>query len=131
MLNARKTELTEIINQLARQRDTLIEQLNDATLSDEDIARIAAFAEEVRKELVSLNIHELEFATKRQLVETLNIRGTLMQEDGIKVLYLHWCLQDFRIPLDGEDAGGTNQDGSINEQRHMPRRRARRSSAPE
>jgi len=37
----------------------------------------------------SLNIHELEFITKRQLVEALNLRGTLACEDSVKVLYLH------------------------------------------
>lgn len=106
VLDVRKGEYTDITDQLSRQRDILAQQLEKALITENDITNIEAFVQKVRDRLDEID--ELDFATKREVIEALNIRGTLTVEDNTKVLYLHWCLHNIRLPLESSN----NDEGS-------------------
>jgi len=78
----RKTRLESTIAKLEGQRTPLKAQLEEASLSDEDIATIEEFAEWVR-----FGLDTAEFAIRRQLVDLLNTQVVLDTEDGQKVAY--------------------------------------------
>jgi site-specific DNA recombinase len=112
VLDVRKGEYTAILDRMRTQRKTLTEQVEKSVVSDADIISITTFVSTVKEQLGEID--NADFATKRQLVEALNLTGTLTVEDGVRVLYLHWCLRDFRLPLDaknGQEEGP--ESGSI------------------
>lgn len=110
-LDARKAEYNEVLERMRAHRSALAEQIEQATITDEDIISITTFVRTVKEQLA--DIGDADFATKRQLVEVLNLTGTLSVEEGIKILYLHWCLQDFRLLLTPDSAGAGADSGSI------------------
>jgi hypothetical protein len=57
---------------------------------------VEEFAAEVRCELASA-----DFALKCSTIEALNIKVTLLVEDGQKVIDLHWYAQTERLCLSG------------------------------
>jgi seryl-tRNA synthetase len=70
-------------------------QLQATTISDAYIDRLEQLAYRVEGKL-----ENADFAQRRQLIEDLNLRGTLALEDGLKVLYLHLYTYTDRIPLE-------------------------------
>ncbi len=68
--------------------------LEGAVISDELIEDLTKFAHTVRDE-----IDLLPFAGRRQIVETLGLRGELAFEEGQKVLYLIMHTHTFRREL--------------------------------
>jgi site-specific DNA recombinase len=96
VLTQRKVHLESIISDLEKQRASFQVQLEEAILTDEDIATIEEFAEQVR---TGLETADLE--TKRQVIELLDVQVVLNVEDGQKVAYVRCELgQDLLIVSD-------------------------------
>jgi hypothetical protein len=66
----------------------------EATITDEDIEQFDQFAAEVRSRLP-----HMMFPEKRRVIEALKFTGTLAQEEGEKVLYIHWHIHTWRFSL--------------------------------
>jgi site-specific DNA recombinase len=82
MLTDRKTRLETTIDALGKERAGLAASLEAVTLTGEQIQTIQDFAAEVRGGLESA-----DFATRRGVIELLNVTVTLAVEDGVKVVY--------------------------------------------
>jgi site-specific DNA recombinase len=86
LLQERKGRLDETLANLLREQIDISAHLQTKVLSDEQIADIEAFCEQIR--------HGLEIATfeqKRQVIDLLDVRGTLAIENDERVIYVS-CL---------------------------------------
>jgi site-specific DNA recombinase len=84
MLTDRKARLETTIMSLEKERADLITTLEAQTLTDDQILTIGEFAKKVSKGLAKA---ETDFATRRQIIDLLDVRITLAIEDGQKVAY--------------------------------------------
>lgn len=78
----RKTHWESTIARLRAQQASLEAQLTEVSLSEEDIATIEEFAEQV-----CISLDTADFATRRQLIDLLNTQVVLDTEDGQGVAY--------------------------------------------
>jgi hypothetical protein len=70
-------------------------QVRNATLSDDQMGLIEAFCARIRK-----GLDQADFNTRRQIIELLDIRGTIAFENGDKVLYLECPIAPYeQVPL--------------------------------
>ena len=95
LLTERKIKLEATIGALERERANLATHLKAQTLTEEQIRTLQDFAGQVSTALAAA---EANFAVRRQLIEMLNVEGTLALEEGEKVVYVR-CL------LTGPDIG--------------------------
>ena len=95
LLTERKIKLEATIGALERERANLATHLEVQTLTEEQIRTLQDFAGQVSTALAAA---EANFAVRRQLIEMLNVEGTLALEEGEKVVYVR-CL------LTGPDIG--------------------------
>lgn len=96
MLTERKERLQTTIDALERERVELTAQLEAQTLTDEQVQTITGFAERVRGGLVTA---DQEFEKRRQLIDALDVRATLVVEDGEKVVYARCMLGENTLPV--------------------------------
>jgi site-specific DNA recombinase len=82
-LTERKVRLESVISALERQQVLLQAKLKETILTDEDIATIEEFAEQVR-----VGLKKSDFETKRQVIDLLDVRVVLNVEDGQEVAYV-------------------------------------------
>jgi len=68
--------------------------VHQAAITDEDIEQLDRFAAEVRSRLPAMTFEE-----KRRVIEALNFTGTLAEEEGDKVVYVHWHIHTWRFSL--------------------------------
>jgi hypothetical protein len=85
-------ETEQVLETLTADRVALAERIEVETISDADIATIESFAFDVRDELETA-----DFALKRRIVEALNLRGRMANEEGEKVLYLDWAVDTVKL----------------------------------
>jgi hypothetical protein len=83
MLIERKTRLEETTMELERVRADLLSHLQSTGISDEQIAEIEEFCEQVREGLAHAT-----FEDKRHYLDLLDVRGILVLENGEKVVYI-------------------------------------------
>lgn len=93
-LEREKLELDEIISGLTERGEELAAQINEITISDDFIATMEQWATEVK---AYLERHEADFDFKLECVQTLDLKGKLAFENGEKVLYLYWCMREYRL----------------------------------
>jgi hypothetical protein len=84
MLTERKTRLADIITALEREREGLEARLRGQSLSEDRLQSMFDFAAEVG---IGLEEADEDFATRRAIVELLDVRVTLAIEEGKKVIY--------------------------------------------
>ena len=95
LLTERRIKLEATIGALAHERTSLVAHLEAQTLTEEQLRTLQDFASQVSTALAAA---EANFAARRQLIEMLNVEGTLALEEGEKVVYVR-CL------LTGSDNG--------------------------
>jgi hypothetical protein len=83
VLAQRKAQLESIISGLEKERTSLRAQLDEAILTEEDIATIEEFAERVRA-----GLDNADFEAKRRVIELLDVQVVLNVEDGQKVAHV-------------------------------------------
>jgi site-specific DNA recombinase len=83
VLAQRKAHLESIISGLEKERISLRAQLEEAILTEEDVATIEEFAERVRT-----GLDNADFEAKRQVIELLDVQVVLNVEDGQKVAHV-------------------------------------------
>jgi hypothetical protein len=89
-----RDDAQQLLSELLEEKERIIVQLEGAVISDELIEDITTFALAVKDEL-----DFLPFTGRRELVETLGLRGELAFEDGQKVLYIIMHTHTFRREL--------------------------------
>lgn len=88
ILIERKNRLEDNINALRREQVELQAHLNTLVITDEQFADIQVFCQEIHD-----GIETVDFATKRQILDLLDVRGTLAIENEEKVIYLKCLLK--------------------------------------
>ncbi|MBE7433119.1 MAG: recombinase family protein [Anaerolineales bacterium] len=94
VLTERKSRLEELLFNLGKEKNDLMSHVRHVTMTDDQLNYIEAFCAKIRK-----GLDRVDFNTKRQIIELLDIRGKVAFENGQKVLYLK-CLID---PIDSEE----------------------------
>ena len=84
-------------------------QLEQVIITDERIESITSFVETVNAKIA--DIKEADEATKRRMIDALDLTGTIKVEEGKRVLYLKWCLKEFPISLDKYSDSGNGNGG--------------------
>lgn len=98
VLDQKRREIEGLLTELAVERAVIVQRLETTTITTDQIAVIEGFAQEVLP-----NLQEADFALKRQLVEALNLYGTFVIEDGVRMLDLHWYARRERLMIDRRD----------------------------
>jgi len=88
MLSERKARLEGTLVGLKREQTTIEERLKAQGIDENQIQTIHDFSRRVQDSLLHVQI---DFATKRRLLELLGIEATLEVENGVKVAYVS-CL---------------------------------------
>jgi len=91
MLTDRKARLETTIAALEKERADLVINLESRTISDAQILTIEKFAKKVAE---GLEKAENSFESKRQIIDLLDVRVTLVVEDGQKVAYARCLIED-------------------------------------
>ncbi len=103
------------IQSLDKERNLLVKQLARRELSKEQAQQIIdKFAKKVDK---GLFYTEANFDTCRQLIEILNLEGTLAIEEGQKVVYIRCIFGDIVLPVlnvDWQAVNTTSRNNSHN-----------------
>ena len=89
MLTERQARLQSTIEALEREHTGLTARIEGRLLTDEQLQTIQDFAAKVGR---GLELAEADFATRRRLIETLDVWATLTVEDGEKVIYARCML---------------------------------------
>jgi ribosomal protein S15P/S13E len=104
MLTERTTRLAAIITALEEERAGLTIQLEAVTLTDEQIATITDFASEVSE---GLEIAGQDFDARRKMIDLLEVRVTLAQEDEEKVVYVRCLIDETKLSIAPKSTGST------------------------
>lgn len=86
VLTERRTRLEETIDKLRKEHTEVSSYLEQLTLSDEQVEDIKAYCKSIRTLL-----DDATFEQKRQLLDKLDVRGTLAVEENERVIYVK-CL---------------------------------------
>jgi site-specific DNA recombinase len=89
-----KEQSEQLFTELSQERDKLSAELSGASIDDTLIEDLTEFAETVRDD-----IDNLPYAGRREIIETLNVRGELAFEEGRRVVYIVWYTHTFRSVL--------------------------------
>ena len=85
VLTDRKSHLEGVVQALEQERRGLTSYLEAHTLTMEQIEGLRDFATEVRQ---GLEVADEDFQARRNIVETLDLRASLVVESGEKVVYI-------------------------------------------
>jgi len=85
ILVERKEQLEHTIAALERSREEVTKQIDEQTITDDQMQGMERFASEVRS---GLKKAEKDFQKRRHLIELLDVRGVLAIEEDQKVIYL-------------------------------------------
>ncbi len=91
MLMERKNRLETTMEALEKERAGLTARLEAQTLTEEQIQSLKDFAAEVAG---GLEHADEDFESRRQIIDTLDVRATLAVEDGDKVVYVRCMVGD-------------------------------------
>jgi site-specific DNA recombinase len=97
MLTERKARLETTIAALERERDALAVQIEERTLTGEQVQTLQEFAARVAEGLADA---DGDFATRRGIIEDLDVCVTLAVEGGQKVVYARCMLGKDVLPID-------------------------------
>lgn len=114
-------ELEEIIKGLQASKAKLTAKLSQHTISDEEIAALERFAEEVRPRLPHAT-----FQDKREIIEALRFTFEFAYEDEQYVVYVMWHSYEFPLVI-YEDSASSRR--SLRADRRVRRPSARRPRA--
>jgi site-specific DNA recombinase len=104
MLQQRANEYKGLLDTLEPRRESLMLELQDNTLSDEEIAYMIGTIEEYRKSLQD-DWMQADYDTRRAFVEALGLYFTVSYEHGEKVVYIKWLYNRFRVVMTtGDDS---------------------------
>jgi site-specific DNA recombinase len=92
MLTDRQERLEAAIKVLQKERLSLVAHLDVHSLTDVQLQTIQAFAAEVAEGLSAV---EEDFQTQSRIIEELDVQATLAIEDGQKVVYLRWLIEEY------------------------------------
>jgi hypothetical protein len=105
LLKARADEYKEIVAGLEARRAELERDLQQNTITDEEVAQVVGTIEQYHQSLQD-DWLDADFETRRAVVEALGLRFTLSIEDEQPVLYIKWLYNRFRVAMtmgsDGE-----------------------------
>jgi hypothetical protein len=97
MLQEKISSLEMAIQSLEKEKNALAAQIAQQELTEEQVGHIIdEFSEKVDK---GLFYAETDFDIRRQLVEALDLEGTLAMEDGQRVIYVRCILGDTLLPV--------------------------------
>jgi len=114
MLQEKKARLEETLTNLRKEQADISSHLQPTVSSNEHIEDIKAFCDEIRDWL-----ENAAFEPKRQLIEMLDVRGTLAIENEEKVIYVKCHLGQQLVsvartlPLSSTGATATTSSASL------------------
>lgn len=103
LLTERKVRLEGIISCLESEQASLQGQLEERSLTDEDISTIEEFAAKVRS-----GLDNADFETRRRLIDVLDVQLTLNVEDGQRMAHVRCILGDNLLTVSTTSQPGTN-----------------------
>jgi hypothetical protein len=106
-LTDRKTRLESTIMALEQENANLIATLEQKHLSDERIKAVCAFA---NNQQIKVELATRDFSTRRELIEALNVRATLVRENGEVVIYASCVLGEKRFSAESNTTSGTRRN---------------------
>ena len=86
--------IESVIEAIEREREKLAAMLEKQSLSDERIKRIMAFAE---KQADKVELASRDFATRRALIDELDVRASLVWENKEPAIYAQCVLGEERL----------------------------------
>ena len=96
MLTERKLRLEDNLAKLKVEQADLTAYLQSITVTDDQLADIEKFVNEIRSEL-----KQITFENKRRVIEYLDVRATIAVEDGEKVVYVKCLVTADRLSIAG------------------------------
>ena len=96
LLLERKNRLETTVAALDQERASLTSRLEAQILTDDEMQNLQAFAAEVAQ---GMDAAEHDFETRREIIELLNVEGTLAVEDEQKVIYVRCMLGDEELSI--------------------------------
>jgi site-specific DNA recombinase len=112
VLTERKARLEEVLFNLGKEHNDLMVHIRHVTITDDQLSYIEAFCAKIR-----VGLEHADFNAKRQIIELLDIRGTVAFENGEKVLYLRCLLdtqeQQQRLPMQISPSSNTGAIATI------------------
>jgi len=95
ILVEKQTQIQQIISDLEKEKGDILINLEEIVITDEQIINIEAVAQEIRSKLNG----KRDFASKRKIIEMMNVSGTLAVENGEKVIYIQCILGEDRLSV--------------------------------
>ena len=117
ILAQHKRQLETTVGGLREEREGLAAQMKARELTDEQIAHIVGFAENVAQ---GLEKADQDFDARRRLIELLDVWVRLVVEDGQRVAYVRCMVDDAVLPVEITNT----ESGCAAGNRHRCRRRA-------
>jgi len=100
LLVEKQTQLEQICSDLEEERDDLLGRLEQNVITDDQIRSVEEFAGKVRSKLGD----NIDFASKRRIIELMNVTGKLAVEDGEKIIYIQCMIGGERLSVNsGKD----------------------------
>ncbi|MFC2046567.1 recombinase family protein [Chloroflexota bacterium] len=96
LLTERKNLLETTVAALNQERTSLTNHLEAQILTDDEMQSLQAFAAQVAN---GMDAAEQDFETRREIIELLNVEGTLAVEDEQKVIYVRCMLGDEELSI--------------------------------
>src|SRR6185436_2818630 len=78
-------ETDQVLKELEKRKADLLAQLDDTTLTDEQILAIKEFAAQVRADIETIR---QDYESKRDFLELINLQVKFAVEDGQKIAYV-------------------------------------------
>ena len=85
----------QLLEELNQAKEKIVSQLGATSITDEFIDGFYRYAKRMGGKL-----DNADFTTKRQIVESLSLYGTIALEDDLKVIWLHWHTDTFRLYIE-------------------------------
>ena len=94
------TELDRTFGNLTRQRSRLTAQIEQGELSEDEICGLADFARQVAARIGTAGN---DVGARRDIIDVLDVRGTLVMEDSRQVIRLTSVVNPDAVSIDTED----------------------------
>src|SRR5262249_7072878 len=88
LFKQKEAETEQLIAEQRQERERLQAKLETVSISDKQIDAVEQLVRDIKEAIPDLPA--APFEVRRQLIEALNITGTIAIEDGAKVLHLKW-----------------------------------------
>jgi len=95
LLVEKQTQLEQIRSDLDEERNDILARLEQNVITDDQIRNVEAFSEKIRSKLGG----KMDFASKRRIIELMNVTGKLAVDGGEKIIYVQCVIGGGRLSV--------------------------------